>query len=72
MCLILFVEFPSDGITIHQLSPSSQVWLNLKGLTLWFYLQINKSSCSLNTLILRNNHHQFSTDNFIKYEDLAS
>jgi len=36
------------------------------------YLQINKSNYSLNILILKNNYYQFSTDNFIKYEDLAS
>ncbi len=72
MCLVLSTGFPSGGITIHQLSLGSQVRSNLEGLTLWFYLQINKSSCSLNTLTLRNNYHQFSTDNFTKYEDLAS
>ncbi len=72
MSLVLFAGFPSGGITIYQLSPGPQVWSNLESLTLWFYLQINKSSCSLNTLILRNDYYQFSTDNFTKYKDLAS
>ncbi len=65
-------EFLSGEITIRQLSLDPQVQLNLEGLTLWFYLQINKSSCSLNALILRNDYHQFGVDNFIKYEDLVS
>ena len=72
MSLVLSVGFLSGRIIICQLSLGLQVRSNLEGLTLWFYLQINKSSCSLNTLILRNNYHQFSADNFTKYEDLVS
>ncbi len=66
------MKFFSGGITIYQLSSDLQIQSNLKNLTLWFYLQINKFSYSLNTLTLRNNYHQFSVDNFTKYEDLAS
>ena len=71
MSLVLSMRFPSSGITIHQLSLGSQVRSNLEGLTLWFYLQINKSSCSLNMLTLRNDYHQFGADNFTKYGDLV-
>ncbi len=64
--------FSSGEITIRQLSLGPQVQSNLEGLTLWFYLQINKSSCNLNVLTLRNDYCQFDADNFTKYEDLAS
>ncbi len=72
MSLVLSVGFPSGEINIRQLSSDLQVWSNLEGLNLCFYLQINKSSCSLNVLILRNDYYQFSSDNFTKYEDLAN
>ncbi len=72
MSLVISVGFPSGGITIYQLNLSPQIQSNLEGLTLRFYLQINKSNCSLNMLILKNDYYQFDTDNFTKYEDLVS